>query len=216
MSDCPPNEEPRAGWGQVIGSYFSDDVKVNNHAVGGRSSNSFIKEGRLEQIVKCLKTGDYLFIQFGHNDQKSFGTEPYSTYQSYLAQYIDGAREKGATPILITPMHRRTFDDKGKIVNSLGDYPKAMIDLAKETNVLIIDLWGKSKLLYESLGPKACKKLFIWFEPDEQSNYPEGIRDDTHFCEEGAILLADIIVTAVKEYIPELSRFLEIRKGDMN
>ncbi|MEH7386253.1 rhamnogalacturonan acetylesterase [Bacillus sp. JJ1521] len=211
VSDCPPNEEPRAGWGQVLHHYFHDNVIIHNLAIGGRSSKSFIEEKRLESILNEIQPNEYLFIQFGHNDQKQDHrrTEPFSSYQSYLNQYIDGARRKKAIPILVTSMHRRTFDEKGKIVNSLGEYPEAMMALAKEQQVSLIDLWNESKRLYEIVGPERCKDLFIWFEPGEHPNYPDGIYDDTHFRVEGAHKFASIIAKKIKENIPGLAMYLK-------
>ncbi|MEH7381601.1 rhamnogalacturonan acetylesterase [Bacillus sp. JJ1533] len=211
VSVCPPNEEPRAGWGQVLHHYFLDDVIIHNFAIGGRSSKSFIDEKRLDTILNEIQPNDYLFIQFGHNDQKQDHrrTEPYSSYQFYLNQYIGGAREKKAIPVLITSMHRRTFDENGKIVNSLGEYPEAMVALAKQQQVSLIDLWMESKQLYESLGPDKSKELFIWFDPGEHPNYPDGISDDTHFCEDGAKKLASIIAKEIKTSIPSLAKYVK-------
>lgn len=211
VSDCPPNEEPRAGWGQVINQFFHENVIIHNFAIGGRSSKSFIDEKRLDAILNEIQPNDYLFIQFGHNDQKQDHrrTEPYSTYQHYLSQYIEGARAKKAIPILVTSMHRRTFDENGKIMNSLGEYPEAMIALAKEKHVRLIDLWNDSKNLYESIGPEECKNLFIWFEPGEHRNYPDGISDDTHFREDGANKIAEIIAKEIKKTIPDLAIYLK-------
>ncbi|MEH7239057.1 rhamnogalacturonan acetylesterase [Bacillus sp. JJ1562] len=211
VSDCPPNEEPRAGWGQVLNHYFLDNIIIHNLAIGGRSSKSFIDEKRLETILNEIQPNDYLFIQFGHNDQKQDHrrTEPYSSYHSYLNQYIVGAREKNAIPVLVTSMHRRNFDENGKIVNSLGEYPEAMKALAKEQQVSLIDLWNESKQLYESLGPEKCKDLFLWLEPGEHPNYPDGICDDTHFREEGAHKFASIIAKEIKENIPNLEKYVK-------
>nr|WP_234987148.1 rhamnogalacturonan acetylesterase [Bacillus sinesaloumensis] len=211
VSDCPPNEEPRAGWGQVLHYFFQEHVIIHNYAIGGRSSKSFINEKRLDLILNEIQPNDYLFIQFGHNDQKEDHrkTEPYSSYQAYLSRYIDSAREKNAIPVLITSMHRRTFDENGKIINSLGEYPEAMIALAKEKQVSLIDLWKQSKELYETLGPDDSKTLFIWFEPGEHHNYPNGISDDTHFREEGAIKLAEMIAREMKVTIPHLANHLK-------
>ncbi|WP_453990601.1 rhamnogalacturonan acetylesterase [Bacillus nitroreducens] len=211
VSDCPPNEEPRAGWGQVLHQYFKENVIIHNFAIGGRSSKSFIEENRLDAILDAIQPNNYLFIQFGHNDQKvdDRRTEPFSSYQDYLSQYIAGARKKGAIPVLVTSMHRRTFDKNGKIVNSLGDYPESMKALAEQKQVCLIDLWKESKNLYESLGPEKCKNLFLWFEPGEHQNYPEGISDDTHFSEEGANQIAQIIAREMKVKIPDLSKYLK-------
>ncbi|MEH7222649.1 rhamnogalacturonan acetylesterase [Bacillus sp. JJ1566] len=211
VSDCPPNEEPRAGWGQVLHHYFLDNVIIHNLAVGGRSSKSFIDEKRLETILNEIQPNDYLFIQFGHNDQKQDHrrTERNSSYPFYLNQYIDGARQKNAIPVLVTSMHRRTFNDNGRIVNSLGEYPESMIDLANEQQVTLIDLWNKSKQLYESLGPEMSKDLFLWFEPGEHPNYPDGICDDTHFREDGAHKFASIIAKEIKENISDLAVYVK-------
>jgi lysophospholipase L1-like esterase len=199
VASCPEHEAPMAGWGQVFQSFFSNDVIVQNMAMGGRSSNSFIEEGRLTDILGKIKQDDYLLIQFGHNDQKSYGTQPFSTYQSYLTQYITGAREAGAIPVLITPVHRRKFGEDGKLQNTLGDYPKAMAELAERFEVPLIDLWSKTKILYESLGPEDSKSLFVWFKAGEHLNYPQGIQDDTHFCEAGAYEVGELVIEGIKE-----------------
>ncbi|MEH7117349.1 rhamnogalacturonan acetylesterase [Neobacillus vireti] len=199
VAHCPPQEAPMAGWGQVFQSFFTEDVKVHNHAKGGASTNSFIEEGRLETILESIQPGDYLFIQFGHNDQKTYGTEAFTTYQSYLTEYIRGAREKGATPILITSVHRRNFDKNETIVNTLGDYPKSMMQLAEKEDVQLIDLWSKTAKLYQSLGVEGSKQLFTWFDANEHPNYPAGIQDNTHFCETGASEVGKLVIEGIRE-----------------
>lgn len=131
-----------------------------------------------------IRSGDYLFVQFGHNDQKPDDryTEPFTTYKQHLRRYIDDARLKKANPVLITPVQRRSFESDGRFKNTHGDYPDAMIQLAEELRVPLIDLASKSRQLLESLGPEASKKLFLWLEPGEHPNYPDGARDDTHFA----------------------------------
>ena len=199
VASCPKHEAPMAGWGQVFQSFFTDQVKVHNFAKGGASTNTFMEQGYLDTILHFIQPNDYLFIQFGHNDQKSFGTEPYTTYQSNLTQYVKGARDKGAIPILVTSVQRRTFDDKGKIENSLGDFPLAMLQLAEKLDVQLINLWEKTKILYEDLGPEGSKQLFTWFEPNQNPNYPDGIQDNTHFCEYGAIKVGKLVIEGIKE-----------------
>ncbi|WP_346208095.1 rhamnogalacturonan acetylesterase [Caldifermentibacillus hisashii] len=210
VADCPPGEEPRAGWGQLLKNFFTNNVEIHNYAIGGRSSKSFIEEGKLDQILEKIGANDYLFIQFGHNDQKDDHrkTEPYFSYQNYLKIYIDEAKKRKAIPVLITPMHRRTFDENGIIINSLGDYPLAMIQLAKKEKVPCINLWSKSKELYEFLGPEDSKKLFIWLKVGENPNYPKGCQDNTHFRYEGAEAMCKLITNEIKEKIPELSKLL--------
>lgn len=217
VATCPEHEAPMAGWGQMFQSFFNNDVQIHNRAMGGRSSNSFIEEGRLRDILDEIGQGDYLFIQFGHNDQKSYGTEPFSSYPVYLTQYITGAREAGAIPVLITSVHRRKFSNDGTLQNTLGDYPKAMMELAKREDVPLIDLWSKTKNLYESLGPEQSKSLFTWFVPGEQSNYPNGIQDDTHFCQEGAKRVGELVIDGIKELNLPLADHINIswRRNDL-
>jgi len=209
VASCPEHEAPMAGWGQMFQSFFCDEVLIHNKAMGGRSSNSFIEEGRLRDILDVIGQGDYLFIQFGHNDQKSYGTEPYSTFPFYLTQYITGARKAGATPVLITPVHRRKFSKDGTLQNTLGDYPKAMMELAEREHVPLIDLWAKTKELYESLGPDESRALFTWFQPKQHPNYPEGIQDDTHFCEEGAKRVGELVIEGIKKLNLPLSKHIK-------
>jgi lysophospholipase L1-like esterase len=199
VASCPRIEAPMAGWGQVFQLFFTDKIKVHNFAKGGASTNTFIEQGYLDIILDFIQPNDYLFIQFGHNDQKSFGTQPFTTYQSYLTEYVIGAREKGAIPILVTSVHRRNFDEQGRLVNTLGDYPSAMIQLAETLDVQLINLWVKTDKLYQTLGPEASKQLFTWFAPNEHPNYLEGIQDNTHFCEHGAEEVGKLVIEGIKE-----------------
>lgn len=198
MADCPIHEAPMAGWGQVIGSFLPAGITTVNKAKGGRSSNSFIEEGLLEDIWQEIKLGDLLLIQFGHNDQKDYGTKPWTTYVEYLAQYIDGALQRGAKPVLVTSVQRRTFNELGKVNSSFGDYPAAMKHLAAERAVPLIDLHEQTKALYESYGPEPSKALFTWLAPGEHPNYPDGIQDNTHFSETGAKAVALLVVESLQ------------------
>jgi lysophospholipase L1-like esterase len=199
VASCPRSEAPMAGWGQVFQSFFTDDIKVLNFAKGGASTNTFIEQGYLDIILEFIQPNDYLFIQFGHNDQKSFGTQPFTTYQSYLTEYINGARERGAIPVLITSVNRRNFDENNILAHTLGDYPKAMLQLAEKLDVQVINLLEKTEKLYQSLGPEGSKQLFTWFGPNEHPNYPEGIQDNTHFCEHGAREVGKLVIEVIKE-----------------
>ncbi|MDY7433596.1 rhamnogalacturonan acetylesterase [Bacillus halotolerans] len=213
VSDCPPHEAPMAGWGQVFGQLFTEQVKVRNHAKGGASTNSFVEEGRLRAIAERISQGDYLFIQFGHNDQKPRGTKPYSTYQQYLTLFADTAREKGAQPVFVTSVQRRRFDENGRIEHTLGEYPDAMKALAKELDVPVIDLLTKTKALYEAYGPEESKRLFVWLQPNEHPNYPDGIEDNTHFSEEGAMEVAKLVAEGIEEIGLPLKHHLVSREG---
>ena len=202
LSSYDSSRAPRAGWGQVLEGLLNNCVKVHNHAASGRSSKSFINEGRLDAIDRSISPGDYLLIQFGHNDkhldEKRF-TEPYSTFQSYLQQYIDTARAHQAQPVLITPVQCRSFDGDGVFQESHGDYPDAMRQLASANNVPLIDLTAKSRILLERFGAERSKQLFLWFQPGEHENYPEGVQDDTHFSDYGAKEIAKLIIEGCKE-----------------
>jgi lysophospholipase L1-like esterase len=204
---------PLTGWGQVLHRFFYDKVIVKNEAVSGRSSKSFIDEGRLDTILGVIKPNDYLFVQFGHNDEKSADpnryTEPGSSFKTYLRQYVDGARAKGACPILITPMHRRGFTADGKIINTHGEYPNAIVELAEEMQVPVIDLHEKSRKLFEAVGIEGTKKLFLWVGKGKYSYYPDGKEDNTHFCEYGAIEIAKLVVEGIKETELPLASYLK-------
>ncbi|WP_370875159.1 rhamnogalacturonan acetylesterase [Metabacillus malikii] len=195
------------GWGQQLPTFFKEDIKIINKAMGGRSTKSFINEGRLLDIIESIQKNDYLFIQFGHNDQKledpSRGTEPWSTYQMYLTLFIEAAREKGATPILVTPVNRRSFEN-GKLINSLGDYPKAMRELAANLHVPLIDLFEKSRTLYEILGEENTKQLFIWYEQQHNDTPP----DNTHFGEHGAKIIAELVIDGILELELDICQYL--------
>ncbi|MCF7619232.1 rhamnogalacturonan acetylesterase [Bacillus sonorensis] len=209
VADCPPHEAPMAGWGQLLPAFFTKEVNIVNLAKGGASSNSFIDEGVLDAIAGRLLPGDYLFIQFGHNDQKSYGTDPFTSYQEQLSRYIHTARNNQAYPVLVTPVQRRHFDENGGIVNTLGDFPKAMMELAEYLQVAMIDLWSKTKALYESLGIEGSKRLFVHFQPGEHPHYPDGIIDNTHFSEEGARQTAGLVAEAIRELGLDLRAYLQ-------
>jgi len=202
---------PREGWGQEIGNFFTSNVKVENRAASGRSSLSFIEEGKFSPIKEEMKKGDYLFIQFGHNDEKndSRHTDPYTTFKKTLMEYVNAARRKGAQPVLITPVARRKFDKNGNIVDTHGDYPAAMIELAKEEDVPYIDLCSKSMKLFNKLGPEGTLNIFLHLEPGVSPNYPDGVEDDTHFQKNGAIEIAKLVIEGIKENNLPLARYIK-------
>lgn len=212
MSDYDESVAPRMGWGQVLGRFLKPEAVVLNKAASGRSSKSFINEGRLDEIREGIGPGDYFLIQFGHNDEKpdeERRTEPYTTYKQYLKQYINAAREKGAHPVLLTPVERRKFDEAGRLVDTHGEYPAAMKQLAEEEDVPLIDLGAKTRQLLERLGPEESKRLFLWFEPGERENYPEGAQDDTHFSEYGAEQVARLALEGFRELELGLANFIK-------
>lgn len=203
---------PQMGWGQTFDRFFTSAVAVKNHAYPGRSSKSFIDEGRLERALSDLRPGDWLFIQFGHNDQKvqdpTRYTEPHTTYKEHLAVYVRSARERGAHPLFLTPIERRHFGPDGKIEPSHGEYPQAMIELAQAMEAPVIDITRKSRELFEHLGPEETKALFLWLKPGEHPNFPEGVEDNTHFQERGAVEVGRLVVEGLKEIGSPLVAYL--------
>ncbi|CAM4372082.1 rhamnogalacturonan acetylesterase [Paenibacillus tarimensis] len=193
MSEYGPEEAPRAGWGQMLQEFVQSHVSVRNKAMSGRSSKSFIDEGRLEDLLSGVQAGDYILIQFGHNDAKSDEqrrTDPYGSYQQCLERYLLGASGREAQAILITSVERRKFNSDGLLEHTHGDYPAAMEELARKRGIPLLDLRELTGRLYERLGPEESKRLFMWLEPGVHPNYPEGVHDDTHFSELGARMVA--------------------------
>ncbi|WP_459480946.1 rhamnogalacturonan acetylesterase [Clostridium saccharoperbutylacetonicum] len=194
---------PQTGIGQTLSLYLNEDIVVYNYAKNGRSSKSFVTEGILEKIKKEIKEGDFLFIQFGHNDQKpdeERNTEPYSTYQEYLTKYIEVAREQGAYPVLITSLYRRIFSEDGHIKDEVHyEYPDAMKILGERLEVPVIDLCQKSKALLEKTGDENSKKWFMHLKEGEFISHIEGLEDNTHLKYEGAVIMAELVAEGLQE-----------------
>ncbi|MEU5262796.1 rhamnogalacturonan acetylesterase [Amycolatopsis sp. NPDC021455] len=196
-------QAPRAGWGQALPVFLTPNAVAVNVAKSGASSKSFIDLGRLDHILGLIKKGDYLLISFGHNDEKSDDparyTEPSTTYKQYLSQYIDKSRAKGAIPILLTPVERRHFGSTGVITPSHGAYPAAMRELAAAKRVPLVDLTAASTALWNRAGVEGTKKYFMIFPAGKYPNYPDGSQDNTHFQASGAIEVARLIATALRD-----------------
>ena len=206
------NQNLERGWGQALSSFFDERyVIVENHAQNGRSSLSFLNEGLWKPILSKMQKGDYVFIQFGHNDEKpdsSRHTDPSTTYKEILKKYITETREKGGIPVLLTSIVRRSFDDKGQLQETHGDYPKAVRELAAEMKVILIDHNLSSKTLVQSLGPDSSKSLFMWVEKGTNPAAPEGKQDDTHLRAAGARAMARLVVNELSEKIPNLKKYV--------
>ncbi|WP_417851661.1 rhamnogalacturonan acetylesterase [Thalassoglobus sp.] len=192
-----------AGWGKGFSDLLNEKAKCVNLSAGGRSSKSFRAEGRWQ---KCLDLKpDYILIQFGHNDQPGKGeareTDPATTYPEFLKQYVIESREIGATPILITSLTRRRFNEQGKITSTLTPYVAAVKKVGKELNVPVVDLHTRSIELCEKLGPEKCIEISY-----EQ---PKGGLDRTHLNTKGAQLTAPLIVDELDKVAPEMSKYFE-------
>lgn len=195
---------PQTGIGQVFSLYIKENITVCNHAKNGRSTKSFLDEGRLEPIVREMGAGDYLFIQFGHNDEKiqdpARYTEPFGTYMENLKLFIDTARSHGAKPVLITPLERRCFtDEKHLDAGAHGEYVSAMKETAKQENVPLIDLHSLSRAEMEKAGEEESLKWFMHLKPGEYPSCPEGKEDNTHLKYEGAVKFAGLVAEGLKE-----------------
>ncbi|MEU2677964.1 rhamnogalacturonan acetylesterase [Streptomyces sp. NPDC007107] len=192
---------PETGWGMALPFFLGRALAVANHAVNGRSSKSFIDEGRLTALLDGVRPGDLVLIQFGHNDEKTEdparGTDPYTTYQEYLRQYVKGARARRAEPVLITPVERRRFAEDGTARPTHGEYPAAMRALASEEGVTLLDAQALSLARWQELGPDGTKAYFNWLEPGESPNYPDGVQDNTHFRPDGAVEVARMTARAL-------------------
>ena len=203
VCDQPPLSDPYVsygGWGQMLTPYFKPGVAIANYAAAGRTSISFINQGRLNDILRVIKPNDYLFIQFGHNDEHAgSGSSPFTTYKAALQKYIDGAHQHGAIPVLVTPVARRSFDSHGNIVDTHGNYPVAMRQLAAADHVQLIDLTALSMTYFQSLGPVGTKSVFCYINAGVSPDFPAAVADNTHFQVNGAIQVARLVTTAIKQ-----------------
>ena len=207
-----PEENPEHGWGQVLHQFFNDSVTVDNRAVNGRSSRSFIGEGRWDSILKTLKDGDYVFIQFGHNDQKFKSpdryTNPHVTYRHNLIKYINETREKGAHPVLFSSIVRRNFNEFGTLIDTHSEYPLETRLVAMEYDVPFIDLQYFTEQLENLYGVEGSKKLHLHFEVGEHPYYENGKADNTHLSKLGANEVAKLAVEELKKKVPNLKKYI--------
>lgn len=201
---------PETGWGMPFVYFFDSTIRVDNRAKNGRSTRTFIEEGLWKPVVENLAEGDYVFIQFGHNDEvetkKSYTTK--EQFTTNLKRYVNDTRAKKAIPILLTPVARRKFDSVGKIVGTHDTYAELVRVVAREQNVPLIDLDKKGQALMQEMGVESSKYLFNHLRPGEHPNYPDGKIDDTHFSELGARKIAQIVLAEVKNLKLELANHI--------
>ena len=222
------------GWGMVLQSYFDDNIRVDNRALNGRSSLSFINEGRWDAVLKSMKPGDYVIIQFGHNDEKPKAdrhTDPGSTFDYNLAKFVRETREHGGIPVLMNCVVRRNFfvkapeiDDDEKLrtqtfkdgvkmvegdtlIDTHGLYRVAPRDVAQRMNVHFVDANRITHDLEQGLGTEASKKLHMWFLPGTEPSEPKGKQDNTHYSVYGAHVVARLLADALCEEVPVLKKY---------
>ncbi|MCF3110303.1 rhamnogalacturonan acetylesterase [Niabella sp. CC-SYL272] len=201
---------PETGWGMPFVYFWDTSVIVVNKAKNGRSTSSFKKEGLWQSIIAEAGAGDYVLIQFGHNDEvptkKTYTPEP--EFKSNLLQFINETRSKGAVPVLITPVGRRKFDTAGMVTETHAVYSGIVREVAKVAHTPFIDLDRESQQLYQQLGEGPSRLLFMHLLPGEHPHYPAGKTDDTHFTELGARKVAELVLFAIRKQLPELARHI--------
>lgn len=206
---------PERGWGHVLPGFFSEAIRVDNHAQNGRSSKSFIDEGRWDKVISQVKKGDYVFIQFGHNDEKSDSTRhtvPGSTFDANLRRFVNETRAKGGIPVLFNSIVRRNFNENGILVDTHGEYLNSPRNVAKELGVAFIDMNRITHDLVQGMGVEKSKELFMWVPENTVPMCPKGKKDDTHLNVHGARVIASLAVEAIADSVPALKEY--IRKYD--
>ncbi len=201
MQTYKESETPMRGWGQYLGQFFTDEVTVVNRAIGGRSTRTFIAEERWKGITAELAKGDWVFVQFGHNDNSSNParhTTP-EDYRNNLRKFVQEVRAQKANPVLLTSITNRTFDEQGKVQTAIGAYTGITREVARELKVPLIDLNKKTGDYVQSLGDEGSKKLYMWLQPGEHAKYPDGLQDNTHMQEAGAVKVAALAVEGIRE-----------------
>lgn len=204
MCEYEPQRAPLTGWGMPFKYFFDSTVVVDNRAKGGRSTKTFLNEGRWQPIADSLQEGDYVLMQFGHNDEAKEEKykdryTPVPDYKTNLIKFITETRAKKATPVIITPVSRMRFDKEGRQQETHTEYTAACYQVAKEFNVPLIDLDKRSRELFQQLGPENAKLLFMQLEPGENPSYPEGQKDNTHFNAYGARRIAELVLQQIQE-----------------
>ena len=206
---------PERGWAQVLQPFFdADSVIIDNRAVNGSSSKSFFDDGHWKTIVKQLKPGDYVFIQFGHNDEKSEDpkryTDPKGSFRDFLTVYVNETRAKGATPVLMTPIARRKYSLGSRLPDdTLSEYTNVVRELAVQLNVPMIDMAERTGRHLLSIGPQEATRLYIRLEPGQSPKYPDGLQSDTHLTELGAFRYAQMTVGGVRQLNLPLAQHLK-------
>ena len=203
VADKPLIDNPEHGWGQMFPMFFNQHVQILNFARNGRSTKSFINEGRWKTVCDQLQPGDYVFIQFGHNDAKKKDTLVFTPlipdYKNNLKIFINESRRKQAIPILLTPITRREFDSLGQYIGTHGEYPSVMKEVAQEENVPLIDMFEKTKKMVMELGDEQSKVYYLAGVKENEFRSWKGKRDNTHFTRTGAIQMASLVVEGIKE-----------------
>jgi lysophospholipase L1-like esterase len=202
--------EPWTSWGQLITQYFDDRIVVANYASSGASLSSFKSRHRFEKILSVMQPGDYLFIEFGHNDEKikGEGNGAWGLYTNLLREFVTKSREKGGIPVLVTPTQRRFFEANGKLKPTHGDYPNAMRKVAIDLEVPLIDLTKMTTDMYEAWGDDISRKAFVQYPANTFPGQIEALEDNTHFNGFGANEIAKCVVQGIRGLNLDISKNL--------
>ncbi len=203
------SNEPWAGWGQMLPRFFQQGVAISNHSESGLALYSFERQKRLEKILSMMKKGDYLFIQFGHNDQKdkTAGAGPFTSYKANLVKFIEAARSKGGIPVLVTPMERRRWNGNDPEA-TLTDYAEAVRQAGTENKVPVIDLNAMSLKFYAALGPEKSERAFVFYPANTFPDQAKALKDNTHHNTYGGYGLARCMIEGIRSNVPELAKHL--------
>ena len=199
------DKEPWAAWGQMLPVFFGPGICIANNAESGETIQSFVGERRLAKVESTWRKGDYILIQFAHNDQKSV---PIPQYKKLMERYISDARAAGVTPILVTAMNRRNFNADGTLQMTLGEYPQTTRDVAAEEKVALIDLNAMSKTIFEAMGDAGTLHAFVQYPANTFPGQKQEMKDNTHFNSYGAYELARAIVQSIRDQHLPLEPYL--------
>ncbi|TDO73348.1 lysophospholipase L1-like esterase [Flavobacterium chryseum] len=210
--------EPWASWGQFITNYFDNEIVVSNYAYSGAALSSFKAGNRLKKILTQIKKGDYLFVEFGHNDEKikGDGNGPWESYSNLLVEFVESAKEKGAIPVLVTPTQRRFFNENGTLKETHGEFPAAMRAVAKKNNVALIDITKMTTELYEAWGDEASRKAFVQYPANTFPGQEKALDDNTHFNSFGANEIALCVLKGITELDNPLKKHVTKETPDYN
>ncbi|HEY5804291.1 MAG TPA: rhamnogalacturonan acetylesterase [Lysobacter sp.] len=213
MAEKLPEKRPETGWGEYLAARFKPGtVAIDNRAKNGRSTRTFIEEGRWQALLDSTRPGDVVLIQFGHNDQsveKKDRYTPPADYARNLSRFVADARARQATPVLLTPVARRRFDADGHVLDSHGEYPDLVRALAAREQVTLIDLERRSAAVLQEAGVEGSKRLFLWVPAGSSPNYPNGVADNTHFSPAGAERMAEEFAFALRQTALPLAQLLK-------
>ena len=208
-----PEKRPETGWGEMLQQHFdAKKVVVDDRAQNGRSTKTFISEGRWQAIVDAVNPGDFVFVEFGHNDESKDKGERYTPpddFRKNLVRFVADVRAKKGNIVLMTPVARRKFDKDGKLVNTHGEYPDIVRGVAKQERVPLIDMLQKTQDLLTHYGPEGSRSLFLQLKPGENPNYPKGIEDNTHYNPTGATEAAKLVVDGIREQKLAIRKYLK-------